>query len=308
MTLVLSVHNRDTMWVVVDRRLSYGRGRRPVDDAVKVMSLETTDGVGLLAYAGLGATSNGTQPSEWMSAVLRGHGGLGFEQALGVLATAATKELPRHLVRMPGGAHSIMVPAFVRGIGSRLYTIDNRVDSKAGIHSYRYTSYQRTAGPTSTSARLGLAGTGGLYLMQNRALWQGRLLGLVKAQDRAKISPYIVADELARLNYEAHERVRDGTVGPRCIVVWRRRRDASSPGSGGAHQFYSGPDREPDSGTIPMIDHGKNVSGIATLVMKCFQDQISDAAFSFDSGLHVDPDEMNRLLGELPSDPDERLR
>jgi hypothetical protein len=60
MTLVLSVHNRDTMWVVVDRRLSYGRGRRPVDDAVKVMSLETTDGVGLLAYAGLGATSNGT--------------------------------------------------------------------------------------------------------------------------------------------------------------------------------------------------------------------------------------------------------
>ena len=48
MTLVLSVLCRDTVWVVVDRRLSYGRRRPPSDDAVKVMVLETTDGVGLL--------------------------------------------------------------------------------------------------------------------------------------------------------------------------------------------------------------------------------------------------------------------
>jgi hypothetical protein len=81
MTLVLSVHSRDSLWLVVDRRLSYGARRPPIDDAVKVMNLETTDGVGLLAYAGLGATPRGTQPSEWMSAVLRGRGGLTFEQA-----------------------------------------------------------------------------------------------------------------------------------------------------------------------------------------------------------------------------------
>ena len=89
------------------------------------MRLETTDGVGLLAYAGLGATPRGTQPSDWMSAVLRGRGGQTFEQALGVLSAAATRELPRHLARMPSGAHFIVIPAFVRGVGSRLYSIDN---------------------------------------------------------------------------------------------------------------------------------------------------------------------------------------
>jgi hypothetical protein len=78
-TLVLSVHSRNSLWLVVDRRLSYGGCLPPIDDAVKVMILETTDGVGLLAYAGLGATSQRTQPSEWMSAVLRGRGGLTFE-------------------------------------------------------------------------------------------------------------------------------------------------------------------------------------------------------------------------------------
>jgi hypothetical protein len=78
MTLVLSVPSRDYLWVVVDRRLSYGGRRPPVSDAVKIMDLETTDGRGLLAYAGLGAMARGTQPSEWMSAVLRGRGGMTF--------------------------------------------------------------------------------------------------------------------------------------------------------------------------------------------------------------------------------------
>ena len=55
MTLVFSVHSRDSLWVVADRRLSYGGRRPPIDDAVKIMDLETTDGHGVLAYAGLGA-------------------------------------------------------------------------------------------------------------------------------------------------------------------------------------------------------------------------------------------------------------
>ena len=149
MTLVLSLHSRDSLWLVVDRRLSYGGRRRPIDDAVKVMNLETTDGVGLLAYAGLGATPKGTQPSDWMSAVLRGRGGLRFEHALGILSTAANKELPKHLARTPSGAHFIIIPAFVRNVDSRLYTIDNVVDSRTGKHWYRYTSHQRTADPAS---------------------------------------------------------------------------------------------------------------------------------------------------------------
>jgi hypothetical protein len=162
MTLVLSVHSRNCLWVVVDRRLSY-RDRKPKDDAVKVMRLETVDGVGLLAYAGLGATPKGTQPSQWMSAVLRGRGGMTFEQSLGVLTAAAIKELPRHLVLLQHPGHVIVGPAFIRDVGSRLYSINNAIDPKTGQNLYRFTNYQQTAVPGSPSNRVAIAGSGGAY-------------------------------------------------------------------------------------------------------------------------------------------------
>jgi hypothetical protein len=306
-TLVLSVHSRDSLWLVVDRRLSYGTRRPPVDDAVKVMDLETTDGRGLLAYAGLGATPRGTQPSDWMSSVLRGRGGLTFEQALGVLAAVANKELPRHLARMPGGAHFIIVPAFVRGVGSRLYSIDNVVDRRTKRHWYRYTSHQRTAEPGSPSARLAVGGTGSIYLFQKERSWQRALLSLVNAHDRGRVSDHVIADRLARLNHEAHQAVRDGSVGPRCIVVWRRRPDAPPGAPGGGHQFYTGIDRDRDSAAIPTIANGMDVRGIVGVLMKQFQAQVASHGFG-PAALDFDKDEMNRLLAELPDEPDEKLR
>jgi hypothetical protein len=214
MTLVFSVHSRDCLWVVVDRRLSYGARRAPVDDAVKIMNLETLDGCGVLAYAGLGATPRGTQPSQWMSAVLRGRGGMTFEQTLGALTDAATRELPKYLPSVPGGSHSIVVPAFVRGIGSRLYTIDNVVDRKTGQHWYRYTSHQRTAEPGSPSRRLAAAGTGGLYIARKGRDWQRALMSLVNEYDRGKTSDRLIADRLAQLNYEVHEALEAPGTGP----------------------------------------------------------------------------------------------
>jgi hypothetical protein len=311
MTLVLSVHSRDSLWLVVDRRLSYGGRRPPIDNAVKVMNLETTDGLGLLAYAGLGATSQGTQPSSWMSAVLRGRGGLTFEQALGILSAAANKELPKHLASMPVGAHFIIVPAFVRGVGPRLYSIDNVVDGKTGRHWYCYTRHQRTADPGSRPPRLAIGGTGGIYLAQKDKGWQRALLSLVNAHDHGKVSDYLIADQLARLNYEAHQGVRDGTVGPRCIVVWRRRPDAQRPASGGGHQFYSSVERDQSSDAIPTISNGMDVEALTGVLMKQFLTQIAD--HGFDASLTTPESdeevaELNRLLAELPSEPDEKLR
>jgi hypothetical protein len=307
-TLVLSVHSRDSLWLVVDRRLSYGGRRPPIDDAVKVMNLETTGGVGLLAYAGLGATSQGTQPSEWMSAVLRGRGGLTFEQALGVLSAAANKELPKHLARMPVGAHFIIIPAFVRGVGARLYSIDNLVDRKTGRHWYRYTSHQRTAEPGSRpSGRVALGGSGGIYLARKDKAWARDLLSLVNAHDRGRVSDQVIADRLARLNYEAHQEVRGGTVGPRCIVVWRRRPDAQRVTSGGGHQFYTGIDREPDTDAIPTITNGMDVQSIVGVLMEQLWSSLGDRDLT--NGMpEPDKDEMNRRLAQLPSDPDEKLR
>jgi hypothetical protein len=56
MTLVVTVNGPETIWLVADRRLTF-RGRVQRDDARKVMFLETADGVSILGYAGLGATS-----------------------------------------------------------------------------------------------------------------------------------------------------------------------------------------------------------------------------------------------------------
>jgi hypothetical protein len=308
MTLVFSVRSRDSLWVVVDRRLSYGGGRRPKDNAVKVMDLETIDGHGVLAYAGLGATSRGTEPSEWMSAVLRGRGGMTFEQTLGVLAGAATRELPKHLVSVPGGGHFILVPAFVRGVGPRFYSIDNVVDRETGEHRYRYTSHQRTADPGSPGIRLAAAGTGGAYVIKNKDIaWQRTLLSLVNQHDRGKIPDHVIADKLAELNYEAHKNVRDGTVGPRSIVVWRRRPDARRELPNAGHQFYTGVSRDRESAPLPAIGNGMDVRAIAGMFMKQLQRQIADRGFT-PGALEIDEDEMNRLTADIPSDPDEKLR
>ena len=71
MTLVVTINGPETIWVLTDRRLS-SKGKAVKEDALKVMFLETTDGVAILGYCGLGATANQTEPSNWMSAVSRG--------------------------------------------------------------------------------------------------------------------------------------------------------------------------------------------------------------------------------------------
>lgn len=259
---------------------------------------------------GLGATSRRTQPSEWMSAVLRGRGGLTFEQSLGVLATVAAKELPRHLVSVPGGAHFIIVPAFMKGVGARLYSIDNVVASKGGQHWYRYTSHQRTDIPGSPSVRIAVAGSGAAYVLQKGKSWQRALLSLVKEHDRGKVSDHLIADQLASLNHEAHEELTkngDDTVEPRCIVVWRRRPEVGPRRGGGAHQFYTGVDRDQSSSPIPTIAYGMDAQALARIHMDQLQQRIAIGGFP-SAPFDLDYDEIDRRLAAIPTTPDEKLR
>ncbi len=265
---------------------------------MKVMHLRTSDGVGLLAYAGLGATPRGTQPSEWMSAVLRGRGDLSFEHALLVLAAAAIRELPSYISRTPGKSHTIIVPAFVTDVGPRLYTIDNFID-EAGDHWHRQASHHRSDDPGSPSARVGLGGSGGDYLSQKGWGWQRALLSLVNAHDRGKVSDRCIADELARINCDVHHGIADGSVGPRCVVAWRRRPNARHNSSGSGHLFYSGVSRDRQTPAIPGLMHGADVKSIGEAFM---------APRIAGSGLEFDYDEVNRRLAEVGNEPDENLR
>jgi hypothetical protein len=305
-TLVVSLQSRRSLWLVADRRLSY-RGRPPKDDGMKVMELATSDGIGLLAYAGLGATIRGKEPSEWMSAALRGRGGLSFEQSLLTLSEVASRELPKHLAGLPVKAHFIVVPAFVRGV-PRLYSIDNLLD-RTGRHWYRCTRHVRTVDHPSSSVRLAMAGSGGIYLAQKGTAWQRELRRLAKAHDRGQVSDRLIADRLAELNYEAHRNVADGTVGPRCVVVWRRRPDPKRSLQQ-EHLYYTGLDRELSAPPIPASSHGMDSKAIANVLLAQFQRRIAGYDVH-DPDAQLPPDdtaETNRLLAKLPEQPDERLR
>lgn len=288
---------------MADRRLS-DRGRVLKDDARKIMFLETTDGVAILGYAGLGATSAGTEPADWMSAVLRGRN-LPLEQSLGVVADAMKREFPRHMLQMRGNtrpAHNVIVPAFL-GDEARMYTIDMAFAPDRGSYRFRYTRHviAKIAGKEPRTPRLSIGGSGALYLMQDRR-WMRGLLRLVRACDRAKLRHQAVADQLAAINYQVHQNLEDGSVGPRCIVAWRNRKGGIHKG-GGAQAFYFGTEPDRTGASLPTIGNGTDIQAIGGILMRRIM-QWNPGEGPPDMNL----DDINDELAKLPEGPDEKLR
>ncbi|MCZ6718844.1 MAG: hypothetical protein O6944_06820 [Gammaproteobacteria bacterium] len=308
MTLVVTVNGPDSIWLLADRRLSFNKARPPKDDACKVMFLETTDGVAILGYAGLGATSLGTEPADWMSAALRGRK-LSLEQSLGVLAEATKKQLPRYMIRMPGSggpAHSVIATSFV-GEEPKLYTIDLVFAPDRKSYNFRYTRQvvEKPLVDRQMTPRLALGGSGALFLTKNRK-WKRSLLRIVRAHDRGQVSPHAVSDYLANLNHEVHLGVVDQSVGPRCIVAWRNRKSGFHKGGGGL-QFYTGTTRDASSMCLPTIANGMDISALANMLMPQVMANF-EAMLAGEPAIEPDKDEINAELARLPDNPDEKLR
>src|SRR5262249_13714258 len=83
------------------------------------------------------------------------------------------------------------------------------------------------------------------------ALLRG-VLRMIKAHDRGQVPALAVADQLARINNGVSLDFADKSVGPRCIVAWRYRKDDILKRSG-SHQFYTGSARDISSPSIPTI-------------------------------------------------------
>ena len=308
MTLILTVNGPKSIWLLADRRLSY-KGRVLKDDARKVMFLDTTDGVSILGYAGLGATALGTEPSDWMSRVLRGRK-LPLEQSLGVLADAMQKQIPRHLVKtsvLGGAAHSMVIPAFLEN-QIRLYTIDLAFAPDRKSYNFRYT---RHVTETATShilnrpPKFSIGGSGVTYLLRN-AQWKRKLTHLIKAYDRNKVKPYVVADYLAKLNFEVSLGTKDKSVGPNCIIAWRNRSKEGVHKGGGAHCSYTGIIRDRNTPHLPVIANGIDVSAISKIMMPIMAKKFE----AFQSGKlteELDNEELNEAIAHLPDKPDENL-
>ncbi len=304
MTLIVTVNGRESIWLLADRRLSY-KGRAPKDDGRKVMFLETTDGVAILGYAGLGATALGTEPADWMSAVLRGRN-LPLEESLGVLSEAMKRQLPRHIARLPGlggPAHNLFATAFLDD-EVRLYTIDLLFAADRKRLAFRYTRHviDTTSGRTP---RLGIGGSGALCLFHNRH-WMRPLLRLASAYEHGQVSALAVADHLAALNYKVHQDTSDQSVGPACIVAWRNRKSGFHKGGGG-HQSYVGDTRDGNSPLIPTIATGMDLNAIIGVMMPKVTEMF-EAMRAGDSARELDKDEINSELARLSDKPDENLR
>jgi len=306
-TLVVSVNGPESIWLMADRRLSYRHGRTK-DDARKLMFLETNDGVAILGYAGLGATALGTEPADWMSAVLRGRN-FSLERSLGVIAEAMKKQLPRHMQRLPGNGargHNVIVPAFL-GDELRLYTIDLALAPDCRSMRFRYTRHivDQPAGTTPRTPRFAIGGSGGLCLIQDKR-WMRSLLRIVKANDCGRVSPRAVADQLANLNNEVHLRAAYKSVGPRCIVAWRHKKGGVHKGGGG-QQFYTGTTRETSSTALPTIGNGMDISALVGVLMPLMTKRL-EAMRAGEPAMELDKDEINAQLARLPDKPDENLR
>jgi hypothetical protein len=303
MTNIMSINGPEAIWLVADRRLTRV-GKIVKEDARKLMILETTDGIALLGYTGLGATGLGNEPADWMSAVLRSRN-MPLEPSLRELARALEEQFPQHLDEwsVDKRAHGVIIPAFLNN-QPKFYWLKLEFDP----HSNKYrlqlmdiADRDRCPGKEITP-RLGAAGTGGDYLNRTSKFWARDLLGLINAHDRGRIRPTVVADRLAERNYDAYEHLKEtknantkDTVGPDCIVVWRYRRKGKLQNGGGGEQCYTGTTRITRGAGIPCISNGTDMAAVVEAIASHFTRQPEAVT-------------VGEMLRRIPLTPDERLR
>lgn len=284
--------------MATDRRLS-APGHRPKDDARKMIFLEAADGVSILGYSGLGATMKGTEPSDRMSAVLRGRK-LPLEQCLSTLAGALRRELPSHMPRDLLSEHHVIVPSFVND-EPRLYAIQLALSPDRREQSFRWHRIASEIG--ARPPRIALSGSGSPRLLGNR-LWVRELLRLVRKHEQGRISALAVADFLAATNLRVS--ASEPTVGASCIVAWRYSKGGPKKGGGG-HHAYSGNARV-GTPMLPIISGGMDVAAIAKVLMEHAAPQLKAALEAGVAPESVDRDLLNKALARLPHQPDEKLR
>lgn len=296
MTFVFTVSTSRTAWLLVDRRLSW-RGRPPDDTGKKLIGVDAVDGKVLIGYCGLGKTSLGTEPSEWMARTLRGVN-LPLEQMLEALCAAAERRLPR-FVNEIGGYH-VMIAAGFRNGEPRTYVIE-----VAGGRTPKVTLVWRTwkvyqefgqRGPFFASG-----GSGAVALKKQRSIRSTSAIHVLRAYERGTIKPLTVARYLARWNMAAAAADTSHRVSKRCIVAYRLR------DGGGGHYCFNGYELErPQDARFPVLSNGDDIGDIADVSLKHLLPIV--AAHRNKRPIpEIDRAAIDADLAALPTEPDDRL-
>lgn len=306
MTLILAATGKKSIWVLADTRLTYGRGVFS-DSGEKLLRLETSDGVAILGYAGLGATSEGTQPSTWMANVLRGRN-VPLEHALSFLATAAKSQLPPHLTHInsqTGPFHAIVAAAIVAG-EPRIYTIRLQVSDDRRALGFEFNrELQRKPGSNYRFTPRFVATGSGALAIPAPSTDLDLLKKLIHRAERRQQRPQTVASFMARMNQKASKLVADKTVGKRCMVAWHIHRNGDEQESGLV--AFNGTLRERRSYKIQTIQRGTDINALISLVWDHLNDQYRSAGNNW-KGVRIDEEKFNESTRLLPRDPDENLR
>lgn len=303
MTLVIAVNGLETIWLSADRRLTQ-RGQVVREDARKCLRIETTDGVALIGYAGLGATAAGTEPCDWMNSALRGVN-RPLEETLGLLCDVMNRQLPRHLTALPTQAvpaHHVIVPAFV-GNEVRFYTIELELSPDRRSHRFRYLRHTRPSRAGPGVPLFAIAGSGARCLSNPNHAGMRNLRAIVRRHDRGRLSAICVARHLAGLNQEVH--YQEQSVGPRCTVAWFHRRGGDHQGGGGIASF-TGVDLDETLPAIPVLSWGLDVVQLAGAIIPSVS-EIFKAVREGRPEPELDRDKTDSALSRLPWKPDETL-
>jgi hypothetical protein len=297
MTLVIAATGRESIWIAADRRLSE-HGKPVADDAIKILRLERSDDVALLAYSGLGRTPDGIQPSDWMNAVLRDRNEA-LVRSLEILVRAIDTQIPKYMFRVPGignSAHVVLAPAFVSEKPT-LYTLKLDIDAKAKQH---HTSVEELVGGPPRFARIETVGSGRPFVRNSDIRQVARL---VSRHEKGKVSAFSVARQFAKIIVEVSGK--ESTVGPNCIVAWQYRRNGPIKHSP-SFQAFNGLDKATGDLTLPWNGNGMDIGAIANAVLPLMVDVLARARAG---GKDERPDEaaINEALSKLPSGPDEKL-
>lgn len=287
MTFGMGVLGKNSIWLVADRRLTFKIGLYR-DNAIKMITLQGEDGEALLAYAGLGLSGKGVEPSAWINDVLAGLPRAGIEFYLQKIAEAMEADLPRHLLSMHGPAsHSIVAPALISG-KPRFYGISLAVGAnrKPILNLNRYEGQSRFACVGS-----------GAPTPANVELWYRELLRLIEQFEKGRVEGSTVADFLAKVNADAA--ARDVSVSPDCIVIWRR--------NGGGHQYYNPAGRCSEERGVPTIAGGMDVAKIVRASMPLIEKQFEQWAETGTEPDPIDSDAMNEALRRAFSEPKRTL-
>jgi len=302
MTFAVVLASRTAIWACADRQLTDKQNpRRSSKSGVKIVAIETPDAVALLTYAGVGSVRD-TQVSQWVYRTLRGLNNIPLERSLEHIADAGRRRLVQYAKRE--SIDHFFTAAAIRDGKHYVYDIDLRKNPPLII---------RRIPKTRNQVKIGMSGSGGLYVYRyefSRLKWLARL---IRQYEREKVSAEFVARQLASLNVSISARARaDGnnTVSPESIVIHRHPKGKRAGGRQWCFDANGNTIDDLDA-AVPTLANGMPVSEITAAIMRHTLQQMRTPTPDGKPRHHFEawPDAATTqaLLDRIPDTPDDKF-